>query len=52
MGIAYLSGFVLFISGILFSYSPLLEVSAFTLLLAAILYNWNVFRVIFYTPTK
>lgn len=52
MGISYLSGFVLFISGILFSYSPLLKVSAFTLLLAAILYNWNVFRVIFHIPTK
>jgi hypothetical protein len=52
MSISYLSGFVLFISGILFSYSPLLKVSAFTLLLAAIFYNWNVFRVIFHTPTK
>ena len=52
MGIAYLSGFVLFIGGTLLPGSPLLKVSAFTLLLAAILYNWNVYRVIFHTPIK
>lgn len=52
MGISYISGFILFINGILFSYSPLLKVSACTLLLAAILYNWNVYRVIFHTPAK
>jgi len=52
MGIAYLSGFILFIGGILFPYDLLLKVSASTLLLAAILYNWNVCRVIFHTPIK
>ncbi|HVW13890.1 MAG TPA: hypothetical protein VHB54_08715 [Mucilaginibacter sp.] len=52
MSIAYLSGFILFVSGILINYSLLLEVSAFALLLAAALYNWNVYRVIFHTPTK
>lgn len=52
MGIAYLSGFVLFAAGVLFPSYPLLKVSAAVLLLAAVLYNWNVFRVIFHTPTK
>lgn len=52
MGIAYLSGFVLFAGGALFLYYPLLKVSAAMLLLAAVLYNWNVFRVIFHIPTK
>ena len=52
MGVAYLSGFILFIGGILFPDTLLLKVSALALLLAAILYNWNVYRVIFHTPIK
>lgn len=52
MGVAYLSGFILFIGGVLLPDSLLSKVSAFPLLLAAILYNWNVYRVIFHTPIK
>ncbi|HTI59005.1 cytochrome C oxidase subunit I [Mucilaginibacter sp.] len=52
MGIAYLSGFILFIGGVLFANNLLLKVSAAALLLAAILYNWNVYRVILHTPAK
>lgn len=52
MGVSYLTGFILFIGGILLPYNPLLTASAFVLLLAAILYNWNVSRVIFHMPTK
>ncbi len=52
MGIAYLSGFILFVGGVLVPYNPLLKVSAAALLLAAALYNWNVFRIIFHTSTK
>jgi hypothetical protein len=52
MGVSYLSGFILFIGGILLPYSVLLKASAATLLLAAALYNWNVYRVIFHTPAK
>jgi hypothetical protein len=52
MGVSYLIGFILFIGGILLPYNRLLTASAFVLLLAAVLYNWNVCRVIFHTPTK
>lgn len=52
MAICYLSGFIFFTGGILFPYNPLLKASAATLLMAAILYNWNVYRVIFHTSAK
>jgi hypothetical protein len=52
MGVCYLSGFILFIGGILLPYFVLLKASAAALLLAAVLYNWNVYRVIFHTPAK
>jgi hypothetical protein len=52
MGAAYLLGFVLFITGILTSNAMLLQYASFGILLAALLYNWNVFAVIFHTPPK
>jgi hypothetical protein len=52
MGAAYLLGFVLFITGILTSNAMLLQSASFGILLAALLYNWNVFSVIFHTPPK
>ncbi|MFB9843825.1 cytochrome C oxidase subunit I [Mucilaginibacter ginsenosidivorans] len=52
MGTAYLLGFVLFIAGILTSSHVLLQYASFGILLAALLYNWNVFSVIFHTPPK
>jgi hypothetical protein len=48
MGIAYLSGFILFAAGILFSGMLVLKLAALLLLLAAVLYNWNVFKLIFH----
>ena len=52
MGAAYLLGFLLFIAGILTSNAMLLQSASFGILLAALLYNWNVFAVIFHTPPK
>lgn len=51
-GTAYLLGFVLFVAGILISSDLLLRFASFCILLAALLYNWNVFFVIFHTPPK
>lgn len=51
MSFAYLSGLVLFASGILFSQSVLLKGGAVLLIVTAILYNWNVFKVINHKAT-
>lgn len=51
MAIAYLLGFTLFITGILISSNLLLKYSSACILLAALLYNWNVFAVIFHKPS-
>lgn len=50
MGLAYLSGFVLFAAGILLSTAILLKAGAVLLVLTAVLYNLNVFQVIFHQP--
>ncbi len=52
MGIAYLAGFVLFAVGILSELSVLLSVGAAALIVAAVLYNWNVLKVITHQPIK
>lgn len=52
MGITYLAGFVLFSAGILFFNWLLLKSAAFLLLLAAVLYNWNVFKIVLHKPRK
>ena len=52
MGIAYLAGFILFAAGILFSGEWLLKSAALLLLLAALLYNWNVFKILFHKPVN
>ena len=46
MAITYISGFILFAAGILISSILLLKLAAVLLLLAALLYNWNVFKLI------
>ena len=52
MTIFYLAGFISFGSGILLSNGFLLKFSAMLLVLAAILYNGNVFKMIFHKPKK
>jgi hypothetical protein len=50
MGFAYLGGFGLFTTGILLSTTILLKTGAMLLVLTAVLYNLNVFQVIFHQP--
>ena len=50
MSIAYLSGFVLFSAGILCAEVAVLNVAAFLLLAAALLYNWNIFILLAHKP--
>ncbi len=52
MAIAYLAGFILFTLGILFGSSIVLKLGAFFLLITAILYNWNVLKVLKHKPIK
>ncbi len=52
MGIAYLMGFLIFIIGISIINTMLIQVAALFLLAAAILYNWNVFKLIFHKNIK
>ncbi len=52
MGILYLIGFVGFITGILLINTILIRISAISLLLAAVLYNWNVFHLLFHNPNR
>ncbi len=50
MTFTYLAGFLFFITGILISNELILKFAALLLLLAAILYNGNVFKMIFHKP--
>lgn len=50
MGIAYLAGFVLFAAGIIISNAFILKCGAVFLLLAAVLYNLNVFKMFLHKP--
>lgn len=52
MGISYLSGFVLFVTGILISNELILKVASLFLLIAAILYNGNVWKAATHKPKK
>ncbi len=52
MGVAYLTGFVLFAAGIIFFGVLVLKLAALFLLVAAVLYNWNVFKIILHKPSK
>ncbi|MCC7532508.1 MAG: cytochrome c oxidase subunit I [Bacteroidia bacterium] len=50
MSVSYLVGFSLFACGILFSSIPTLIVGASGLIITAVLYNWNVLKVLFHKP--
>lgn len=50
MGVAYILGLILFVLGILLSMIILLKIGATSLLLTAVLYNWNVLKLIFHKP--
>lgn len=50
MAVSYLSGFVLFITGILLSAVFVLQAGALLLLLAAALYNFNVIKIMLHKP--
>jgi len=52
MAIAYLAGFILFTLGILFGNSIVLKLGAIFLLITAVLYNWNVLKVLMHKPIK
>lgn len=48
MAIAYLAGFILFIPGVLVASNLLLQIASLLLLTAALLYNWNVIKLMFH----
>jgi hypothetical protein len=50
MGVAFLAGFVFFAAGIFLGHAVVLQVATILLLVAAILYNWNVIRMLFHQP--
>ncbi|WP_276502597.1 cytochrome C oxidase subunit I [Terrimonas pollutisoli] len=50
MAVIYIAGFILFAAGIMFSYLFVLKSSAILLLVAALLYNLNVFKIIKHRP--
>ena len=52
MGVFYLLGFILFITGILWSDELLKKISAFLLIVMAVLYNWNVFKILLHKPVS
>jgi ABC-type multidrug transport system permease subunit len=50
MVVSYLAGFVLFITGVLLSNETVVKVAAVLLLIAAILFNGNVWKAITHKP--
>lgn len=50
MSAAYFLGFATFVTGIFTGQIILLQAGAFSLILAAVLYNWNVFKIITHKP--
>jgi hypothetical protein len=52
MGIFYLTGFVLFASGVLLANEIILKIASVFLLITAILYNGNVWKAITHKPKK
>ncbi len=50
MSISYLSGFVLFITGVLVSKEFIIQIAAILLLLAATLYNTNLWKTLMHKP--
>lgn len=52
MALAYLAGFILFSSGILLANEILMQFAALLLVISAILYNGNVFKMVLHKPKK
>lgn len=52
MGVAYIFGFVFFTAGILCNNTMVLRGAAFLLLITAILYNWNVIKLLMHKPAS
>jgi hypothetical protein len=52
MGGSYLAGFVLFVTGVLVSNELIIKISAILLLIAAVLYNGNVWKAVSHKPKK
>ncbi len=52
MGVFYLLGFFLFAAGILWSHDLLKKLSAILLITMAVLYNWNVFKMLVHKPVS
>lgn len=52
MVLIYLGGFILFIAGAYRAETNVMNFAAAVLLLAAVLYNWNVMKVLFHKPKK
>ncbi len=50
MSLSYISGFVLFTTGILLGNTMVLQVAALLLLLTSLLYNWNVIKLLMHKP--
>jgi hypothetical protein len=50
MSVAYLAGFVSFITGIFSAHTVLLSAGTVLLLLAAVLYNWNIIKMLLHKP--
>ncbi|HTM93996.1 MAG TPA: hypothetical protein VL095_16355, partial [Flavisolibacter sp.] len=50
MGIAYLAGFSLFLTGTLLSSVITLQIASILLLLTAVLYNFNVVKMLLHKP--
>ena len=52
MAVCYLAGFVLFITGVLLSVILIIKIAAMLLIIAAILYNGNVWKAVTHQPKK
>lgn len=52
MGVAYIIGFVFFTAGILLDYTIVLQLAAVLLLITALLYNWNVIKLLLHKPAS
>jgi hypothetical protein len=50
MGVAYLLGFLFFATGIFLSNTIVLQVATILLLITAVLYNWNVIKMLMHKP--
>lgn len=50
MAICYITGFILFISGVLLLKTSLVSYASFVLLITALLYNWNVLKILTHKP--